>query len=223
MTKIFFTDTSCLFNDAVFDGAKNHILPWRCSKLERLKFRQDKNLSLGASLMLSCAISSVGMDITEKEIAYHKNGKPYFKTHADVHFSLSHSGNIALCALSDKETGADVQLMCDFKESICRRYFLKSEADFVLGAKSYEDKKDRFFKIWCLKEAYAKMTGEGLGSFSDFEICLFPSPSVKRKNALTVACLKEYEYDGYKIAVCTRDTESDFEFQKINILNLLIN
>ena len=38
-----------------------------------------------------------------------KNGKPYFDSKPDIHFSISHSGDYAMCAFSDNPIGADIQ------------------------------------------------------------------------------------------------------------------
>ncbi len=210
MTRVFYTDVDCLFDDDVFCAAKKLIFPQRREKLERLKQRKDKNLSLGASLMLLYALSFFLGEEADKEILIAKNGKPYLKAHPNVHFSLSHSGSLALCAVSDKNIGADVQQICDFNEDICKRYFFSAEAEHVLNAKTSEEKKERFFKLWTIKEASVKMTGDGLGGF-------------KSLNTAAFADVKEYSLDGYKMAVCTDKEEKDFEIKKINILKMLIN
>ena len=210
MTRVFYTDVDCLFDDDVFDKAKKLISSQRKERLERFKQRKDKNLSLGASLMLRYALSSFLGEDADKEIIISEKGKPYLKAHPNVHFSLSHSGSLALCAVSDKNIGADVQQICDFNEDICKRYFLKTEAEYVLNAKTTNEKKERFFRLWTIKEATVKMTGEGLSGF-------------KNINSVIPACVKEYSLDGYKIALCTDEEEKDFEIQKINILKILIN
>ena len=44
------------------------------------------------------------------EIARHEGGKPFFPGHEDLHFNLSHSGELALCALDGAPVGADIQV-----------------------------------------------------------------------------------------------------------------
>lgn len=210
MTRVFYTDVDCLFDDNIFNAAKKLVTPQRLEKTEKYKFRRDRNLSLGASLILSYALSLFLDEEADKEILIAKNGKPYLKAHPNVHFSLSHSGSLALCAVSDKNIGADVQQICDFNEDICKRYFLKTEAEYVLNAKTINEKKERFFRLWTIKEATVKMTGDGISGF-------------KNINSVIPACVKEYSLDGYKIALCTDEEEKDFEIKKINILKMLIN
>jgi len=80
-------------------------------------------------------------------------------------FSLSHSGGLILCAVSDSEVGLDIQLKdCDIEncKKIARRFFHQEEIillDFYSDAGEYID---TFFKIWVRKEAFIKLTGKGL-------------------------------------------------------------
>ena len=44
-------------------------------------------------------------------IARRERGKPWFPDHPRLHFSLSHSGDLALCALGEKALGADIEVV----------------------------------------------------------------------------------------------------------------
>ena len=85
------------------------------------------------------------------------SGKPYFKSPEKPFFSLSHSGSYVLCAMSDCEIGADIQEMkaVDFTKA-AEYAFCKEENDWV------KQDRHRFYRIWTGKEAFGKMTGEGL-------------------------------------------------------------
>ena len=45
------------------------------------------------------------------EMAREERGKPYFPGAPQYHFNLSHSGPFALCALSDRPVGVDIQVV----------------------------------------------------------------------------------------------------------------
>jgi len=86
-------------------------------------------------------------------------GKPWFPSHPRAQFSLSHSGPLALCALSDGPVGADIEEVRPRRESL-PRYALSGEelAWFQSRGSRWED----FYTLWTLKEARVKCTGEGL-------------------------------------------------------------
>ena len=126
-------------------------------------------------------------------IARTEKGKPYFLNNNTIHFSVSHSGEIFACAFSDEVIGIDIQEYKnrpDEKErcrKIARRFFHPDEID-ALDA----DTVSALYNIWTAKEAYVKLTGQGIdGDFSEF--CIFD--------------LDEYLYQteiaGYSLSLCT--------------------
>jgi len=95
----------------------------------------------------------------EPRYLYGEKGKPYFKD-SPLSFSLSHSGDLVLCAIADHEIGADVQKVIDLDwEKFARRFFSPEERE-RLGTDG-----ESFFQLWCRKEAYGKMTGEGVAKY----------------------------------------------------------
>lgn len=88
-----------------------------------------------------------------------EKGKPYFLWEGAPKFCISHSGDYAAVAFSDREVGLDIQKERELKN---RRIY-----DRVLH-KSGKEKEEDFFFLWTAKEAYVKCTGEGLsGDFTD--------------------------------------------------------
>ena len=83
------------------------------------------------------------------------SGKPYLQDYPDFHFNISHSGEFTALALSDSQVGVDIEKLRDINLKIADRYFTDDEKAYVKDNKS-------FFYIWTRKEAYLKMTGEGL-------------------------------------------------------------
>ena len=96
------------------------------------------------------------------EIRLAKQGKPYF---ADSlwHFSISHTKNHVFCALSRDNIGIDA-------EETDRNIDLRlSEKILSPGEKvrydAAEDKRATLLRLWVLKEAWVKYTGEGLRGY----------------------------------------------------------
>ena len=82
----------------------------------------------------------------------------------DLEFNLSHSDNIALCALGrGAALGVDVERRRAIKDAleIGARHFGPHEFAWVQGGAEHE-LIARFFTVWTRKEAFIKATGEGL-------------------------------------------------------------
>lgn len=93
-------------------------------------------------------------------IARGAHGKPYFPTLPGLHFNLSHSGEFSLCALSDHPVGADIEMVRPRQAGLPRYCMADGEyAAYLASGGSW----DEFYRIWTLKEAWAKQSGKGLG------------------------------------------------------------
>lgn len=77
-------------------------------------------------------------------------GKPFFPGLADRWFSLSHSGGIALCALSERPVGVDVELVRPRRMELPQRLLSQNELAQFDG--SWAD----FCRFWTLKESWCK-------------------------------------------------------------------
>lgn len=84
--------------------------------------------------------------------------KPYFEYPRGVEFSISHTGNIWMCAVADAAVGLDVQEAnrCN-RDKLSKRFFHPKE-DAWLNRHQYSG----FFHIWAAKESYLKYSGVGL-------------------------------------------------------------
>lgn len=92
---------------------------------------------------------------------YGKKGKPYLAK--GPYFSLSHSGRYAACAVSDQEIGLDIQ-QCKRTawEKTARRFYTSGEQACLECLENEQEKERLFYRLWTRKEAYGKLTGEGL-------------------------------------------------------------
>ena len=220
MTRVYWTEVFPLCDDAVFEACRQRLPRHRLQKLKKLKNREDQNLSVASWVVLQKALEGFPFYSGDENITIQKNGKISFADSPHVHFNISHSGDVAMCAVSGCPVGVDVQVERDFNEDICYRYFLPREADYVLDETDPCKKKDNFFRIWTLKEAYAKMTGGGLGEFRKFEIDMSRDICAVSDDSACDGFFEMFDIPGYKAAVCISQTD-DIEFKKINIANCL--
>lgn len=97
-----------------------------------------------------------------------------------VRFNLSHTGNLAVCAVTiGHDIGVDVEhLERSVNLSIADRFFSNQEAD-VLSRAEASLKQPLFFRFWTLKEAYAKATGRGLAIGLDQFSFVLDKPEIR--------------------------------------------
>lgn len=129
----------------------------RC-KLMRLKNDSAKRSCIGAELAMIRAVrEEYPAEPLPLTYARNENGKPYLPQHPQLHISVSHSGDYALCVSSDKPVGADIQRVRRADMRIARRFFTDDECEYI-GSDT-----GRFFEIWTKKEAFVKACGSTLG------------------------------------------------------------
>ena len=96
--------------------------------------------------------------------AYGERGKPYL-CDRDFFFSLSHSGDYVICAISPREVGADIQRMrTKGEQRLADRFFSAAERALLQSCVDQNQRQELFFRLWTRKEAYGKMTGEGIAA-----------------------------------------------------------
>lgn len=174
------------FIDMYFGSDEN-----RKAKADKLKNNPDKKLSIAAGELTRKAIAEkFNIDKNDIRFRVDKNGKPYIEN-VKVEFSISHSGNIAVCAISDAPVGIDIERIRDVNISLAKKHFAPDEQKYVFEKWSLS--KQRFFEIWTRKEAYAKMLGKGISCFHDFSTIGEKSieTHVRSKYILSVATMKK--------------------------------
>lgn len=155
MLKVFYAGVNGLTADAVLHTLSDY----RLKRLERTARPEAKVQSLGAELLLIHAVRSVYPEAElPLEITVGELGKPKLRG-IELEFSLSHSAGMALCAISDKCIGADIQLRTVYKAALAERFFTKKEAAAIAWA---ADKDRMFTRTWAVKESYLKLLGTGM-------------------------------------------------------------
>ena len=113
----------------------------------------------------------------ELELELGEHGKPELPR-SGVSFNLSHSGHVALLAVTsgDLRLGVDVEEMVAQRahDRLARRFFSTHEADSYATLPEGE-RADAFYRLWTRKEAYLKAWGTGL-SFSSRRFTLETAP-----------------------------------------------
>ncbi len=133
----------------------------------RFHFEKDRRRFARCRVTLrQIAGAYIKKDPQEVEFSYQEKGKPELILSPDspaLHFNLSHSGEIALLAFDlAYPLGIDLEAVQERTdiESIAERYF--SPAELVDLPVELPHRRQAFFTLWTLKEAYLKARGSGL-------------------------------------------------------------
>ena len=129
---------------------------------EAMRYRQehDRRLSLAVYMLLCEALRTEYGVTTKPEFVFGHHGKPLLADRPDIHFNLSHCRRAALCVTSNEPVGCDVEMFPDELDmDVCRYCFNEIEIESILNA---DNPPVAFTELWTKKEAYLKLTGEGL-------------------------------------------------------------
>lgn len=196
--KLYIADVSALSDPALFDRAYKAASEKRRKKIDRLRQDRDKRLSLGAECLLKIALKNEGID--DFEYQYGEHGKPYID---DIEFSISHSGDYALCAVSNREVGCDIEQIGTADLRLAKRFFTETEYEMLSSSES--DLDTLFFRIWTMKESLIKLTGLGINQpLNSFEVDVCKGKTLYNN---TIYHFKEYEIDKkYRYCICSEST-----------------
>lgn len=143
------------------------------------------------------------------EIASQAGGKPFFPGYPNRHFNLSHSGDLALCALDAAPVGADIQIVKEWRPSLPRRACSPEELAWLEGQPEFWP---AFTLLWTLKEARVKESGKGLTtSIRDIRVPL-PEQEPVLFDGLW---FRSWSGPGWAAAVCGRSEPPEKFFEKV--------
>ena len=160
MNGIFYMHVSVLEKPELFEKGLALVSADRREKVKKLKNPIPARLSLAAGLLLRFAMEKSGQENRLSDIELSVYGKPYLKD-TDFHFSLSHSGEYAVCVYGDVTLGTDIQRIKE-KMPMHTKKILSEDEMLYLNSMDERDKTKAFYHIWARKESLIKWDGRGL-------------------------------------------------------------
>lgn len=145
-------------------------------------------------------------------VARQEGGKPCFPEHPQLHFNLSHSAGLALCAVGEAPLGVDVERVRPRRPGLAE-YALSPEEYrwYQAGGGGWE----RFYTLWTLKEARVKCTGQGLRQLAR-EISV-PLLEPGEAGELDGLYFRAWAGPGWRGAACCRPPERPPETLRENV------
>jgi 4'-phosphopantetheinyl transferase len=120
--------------------------------------------------------SYTGIPPHQLQIEVNRFGKPFLAN--AVRFNLSHSGGLMLLGVTaGLEIGVDVEIHAEDLDwrQIAANYFSPREIAIIEGPTQDGARQAEFYRLWTLKEAYLKASGQGLaGKLDQVEVQLGP-------------------------------------------------
>ena len=197
-TNIQFMDCECLnSNERPF-----FVDEFRWKKMQSIKEKNDKMRSLASAYLLNTMCEKIG--INSPEYGCKEKGKPYLKGHEEIAFNISHSGDYAVLVYNMQGVnGIDIQQIRTLKEGMKKRILNQNEV--VPDGFTIEEENVYLNRIWCIKESYVKMTGEGLAlDFRRIQID-FLEHQILEDGIVKGYFKEDMSLPGYVMAVCNAE------------------
>lgn len=160
------------------------VSPQRREQAMKFRYESGQRLSLAVYLLLMDGLRDEYGILSPPVFDYTSEGKPFIADRPDIHFNFSHSGNVALCALSDQPVGADVEVPRKITPSLIA-YTMNDDEQALINASP--DPAMRFLYFWTRKEALLKLTGEGIRN--DMKMVLLEAEKYRFETIKTNNCL----------------------------------
>lgn len=156
-------------------------------KIDKKHSEKDKQLSLAGYILLWRTVKEMYNKDTVK-ITFNEHGKPLCDF---CFFSISHSVDRIVCAISDAPIGVDIQQIREIKQR--ENYKLLSSKESIYVNEKTQNLSGRYIEVFSKKEAAIKMLGLSLGDGASIDVFS------KKYNFKT-----EY-FDNFVQTICTQN------------------
>ena len=237
---IYLLDTAVLKNSGLFDRYYRQMPGDRKDKTDAKKTDSGKRLCLGAGIVLSKALDDAGITVTvgnnegikDKDESLSgkylmetgPQGKPYLSGCEDFFFNISHSGTMAMVAVSSREVGADIQELNHFDDRLINYVFNESDLELAkelmplpvpalcpMTADSRTEVSTNtpdlvYTRMWAMKESVMKHNGKGIGLDPRKITLSLEGGNLKASHPafdFSGLYITEYLFSSYAIAICS--------------------
>ena len=182
------------YDDEYYDNNLSYLNENDKNRINKLINNNDKKLYIISRILLINILKDKYLiDYKELIIRYNKYNKPYID---NLYYNISHSHEYAVVVSSNKEIGVDIEKVRDVDINIINYFCTDNEKKYILES---TNKYKSLFEIFCLKEAYFKMIGSGIGDFKDIDFFINDGRIECNKNNLKI--IIDYSIDNYIIAI----------------------
>lgn len=211
MIKAAAYNCEALQDPKIFSEVYNLISPQRQKHVDEARNMKARCERLGASHLLE---KMLWENHIQRPYIYSatSQGKPIFEKPENIFFSLSHSDYLAVCAISNKPCGIDVECVKKYDANLVKRFFTKYDLEFIESFKESERPR-KFTEVWTFKEAVSKMMDRPLMQilqwvdFDEYSNCCKGDISWTKQG---------FEFRDYYITLCYEDNRETVQMGLYN-------
>jgi 4'-phosphopantetheinyl transferase len=181
---VIFFDKFNIISDEKYKLLYSFLPQTRKQKVDKTKDENSKKIQIVEYFLLKKYLGFC----TVKDFSYNQFGKPYIL--GEKNFSISHTKNALVIAISENEIGIDIQKISKINDKIIQKTCKASEQKILQNSKN---KDEQFAILWTMKESYVKLFGKSI--FLDTKNIL------NDKNGVNFKTIKK---DNYIITICTK-------------------
>jgi 4'-phosphopantetheinyl transferase len=152
----------------LLDAYRALLSPEETARERRFHFQKDRLLFLVTRALVRTALTSYVPEVGPREWVFSANehGKPFvdLPTGFSRRFNLTNTRGLVACAVTGGgEIGLDAEFMGKERNdlALARRFFSPEEAEYLESVPP-DKRREVFYRLWTLKEAYIKARGMGL-------------------------------------------------------------
>lgn len=185
------------FDSESVDEFYNEIYPSKKKRIAKYRKRERYLSAVAGEILLAELLEDVyKIDYCSLEFRTNMYGKPYLES-KDIYFNISHSYDMVIVAVADKEIGVDIEKIRDTSYETVNIFATEKEQRYIFSAKNNTLK--RLFEIYTLKEAYFKCLGTNLDNLKSVEFQINNGQVFCSDNKVEVRLLNNIE--GYVGAI----------------------
>lgn len=196
--------------------------PKRCPELLQ-SFDEDTQKNILNHNTSYNRINNLAINLFSKEVSarHQMSAQPNITDELEsnsFHLCFSHSKNMMICVLSEKEAGCSIKKIEDAPKSLPVHFFNLQERKYLNNFNG-EALNREFYRLCTIKESYIQMAGEVFSQPSKvLEVCIDEEVKIQREEHFEDCWIEEYSIPGYKISVCSKENEFVSDVKFITIL-----
>ena len=162
MICVFITNIRKFNDEKIVNDILSNISSYRREKYLASKNEEVKSQVIASSYLIDEYLKTLGL--REKDMIYEfgRVNKPCFVNNEKIKFNISHSKSLVGVAFSDREVGFDIQAVKKVSDKIYDYVLSDDEKKDVFNVVDDNEKIEKFFRYWVMKEAILKRNATGL-------------------------------------------------------------
>jgi 4'-phosphopantetheinyl transferase len=217
IVQVFYTEISMQTVPDIYNKLLQSFPQDISAKILEYTNERERHLRIAGKALLAYALRQPGMpaDVSLEQYDYSATNQPILKG-SGLKFSISHSGNIVVCAVAGNAIGVDVEKTNPVKLDLMKFYFNRESWFEIINA---PDVYAEFYRHWTMREAAIKAAGFGIDQMELSE--MFPEDHIIQvKNEIYYCRMLPVRYD-YTVCLASGKEIEDVELNKLSIEDLV--